>query len=280
MSFDLELYLKNSKKVEVGDLDFREAARWPLAADEVRCLTYMMDVETHTIAYLRAILNTCAVHDPETTAFLSCWAYEESFHGWTLRRFLQACGVAVSPLRMVEVQRRASWGEWLRQMGSSLVCQLTDHFHGAYLTWGAISELSTLEGYGALARRTQNPVLAELLRRLAKDERRHFSFYYNKARRELVPRNAQRVTSFLIRKFWVPVGAGVKPDPEVDWVLGFILGDAAGAEVAARIDASIARLPGLEWFRGLTLSRQRVLSERATSDSGSAFLTAAPDAGD
>ena len=39
MSFDLELYLKNSRKVDVSDLDFAQAARWPLTADEVRCLT-------------------------------------------------------------------------------------------------------------------------------------------------------------------------------------------------------------------------------------------------
>ena len=32
-----------------------------------------------------------------------------------------------------------------------------------------------------LARKTHNPMLAEIVRRLAKNERRHFSFYYNKA---------------------------------------------------------------------------------------------------
>jgi len=31
------------------------------------------------------------------TAFLSCWAYEEFFHGLTLRRFLEASGITYSP---------------------------------------------------------------------------------------------------------------------------------------------------------------------------------------
>lgn len=57
----------------------------------------------------------------------------------------------------------------------------------------------------------QNPILAEIVRRLAKDERRHFSFYYSKAQLELRSRNAQRLTNFVIRHFWLPVGGGVKP---------------------------------------------------------------------
>jgi len=108
--FDLERYLRHSRKVDTSDIDFSEAARSPLSAEEIRCLTYMMDIESHTIVYLRAILNTCAVEDPQTTAFLSCWAYEEFFHGYTLSRFLEAAGVALSPMRTAEVQKQASWG--------------------------------------------------------------------------------------------------------------------------------------------------------------------------
>ena len=71
------------------------------------------------------------------------------------------------------------------------------------------------------------------------------SFYYNKARLQLQSRNAQRLTSFIIRHFWLPVGGGVKSDSEVDWILSFILGDQQGVDIARRIDATIAKLPGL-----------------------------------
>ena len=254
--FDLEKYLNHSKKVDVSGLDFAAAVRHPLTDDEVRCLTYMMDIESHTIVYLKGILNTCAVRDPQTTAFLSCWAYEEFFHGRTIGRFLEACGVPVAHDRVVEVQKKTSWREWFEQLGASILCQISDHFHGVYLTWGAISELTTLEGYGILAGRTANPVLADLLRRLAKDERRHFSFYYNKAKEQLTQRNAQRLTAFILKKFWLPVGEGVKPNSEVDWMNRFILGDSLGAQVAARIDATIARLPGMNWFNLLSRTRE------------------------
>ena len=261
-SFDVEKYVRRSRKVDISDLDLSRTADYPLAADEIRCLTYMMDIEGHTIVYLKSILNTCAIRDPQTAAFLSCWAYEEFFHSYTLRQFLEASGVAVSANRVVEVQEQASWRVWIEQIVASLICQMSKHFHAVYLTWGAISELTTLEGYHVLAGRTRNPLLAEILRRLAKDERRHFSFYYNKARTELQARNAQRLTKFILQRFWMPVGEGVKPDSEVEWIGHYVLGDAPGGAVAERIDQTIARLPGMRWFRGLSETREASLKRR------------------
>jgi rubrerythrin len=261
LSFDVEKYVRNSRKVDISDIDLSQAAEYPITDDEVRALSYMCDIESHTIVYLRAILNTCAVEDPQTTSFLSCWAYEEFFHGHTIRQFLDAIGAPVSATRMLEVQKASSFTEWLKELGSSILCRFSRHFHGAYLTYGAISELSTLEGYGVLAKQTQNPILAEVVRRLAKDERRHFSFYYNKARLELQARNAQRLTNFVIRHFWLPVGGGVKSDSEVSWILSFILGDPDGAEIASRIDTTISKLPGMEWFDRLSRSRDEALRD-------------------
>lgn len=263
LEFDIGKYIRNSKKVDISDIDLSQAEKFPVSDEEIRALTYMTDIESHTVVYLRAILNTCAIEDVQTTSFLSCWAYEEFFHGNTLRRFLDAVGAPLSSTRLVEVQQASSWKEWLKEMGASIVCRFSPHFHAAYLTYGAISELSTLEGYGVMARRTQNPVLREIVLRLAKDERRHFSFYYNKAKLQLLPRNAQRLTSFIIRNFWLPVGGGVKPESEVNWILSFILGDPEGEQIARRIDSTIGRLPGLEWFDRLTRSREEALAEPA-----------------
>jgi len=257
---DIEKLVRISKKVDISDIDLSQATKYPTTDEEIHALTYMCDIESHTVVYLKAILNTCAIEDSQTTAFLSCWAYEEFFHGYTIRQFLDAVGAPVSKSRMQEVQKATSTGEWLKEMGASILCRFSPHFHAAYLTYGAISELSTLEGYGVLARRTKNPILAEVVKRLAKDERRHFSFYYNKARLLLKPRNAQRLTSFIIRNFWLPVGGGVKSEGEVEWILSFILGDPEGEQIAKRIDTTISKLPGLEWFERLSASRNEALS--------------------
>jgi hypothetical protein len=62
------------------------------------------------------------------------------------------------------------------------------------------------------------------------------------------PSNAgpQRLTSFIIRHFWWPVGGGVESDSEVDWILNQMLSGPAGAQVPRRVDATIAKLPELE----------------------------------
>jgi rubrerythrin len=267
LGFNLESYLEHSKRVDVEDIDFGQVARYPLTKDEVRCLTYMMDIEGHTIVYLKNILSTCAVRDSETTAFLSCWAYEEFFHSRVLAQFLRAAGEDLSPTRFMDLQKGASLHEWIESTVASLICHFSRHFHAVYLAWGAISELTTLEGYGVLARRTRNPLLAELMRRLAKDERRHFAFYYAKAKEQLREPAAQRLTRFILQRFWLPVGGGVKPDSEVAWIAKYILGDAQGAEIAVSIDATIARLPGLEAFRGLSRTRAESLQELARCSS-------------
>src|SRR5262245_5953554 len=248
MGMDIERYLDISSRVDLSGIEFGSAPQHPLTRDEVRCLIYMMDVESHTIVYLRGLLNTCAIEDPDIAAFLPCWAYEELFHGRALRQFLEVCGVPLSRGRMNEVRKSASVWERIEEVGASLVCKVTPHLAGAYLSWGAIQELCTLEGYGVLARRTSNGVLAEILRRIIKDERRHFSFYYNKARIALQSTQAQRITSFLLRSFWSPVGQGVKLDHEVQWMMRYLFSDAPGTDCIQRIDTTIGKLPGLGWF--------------------------------
>ena len=44
----------------------------------------MQDIESHTIVYLRTLLSTRAMDDPEVATFLACWFYEETFHGRAL----------------------------------------------------------------------------------------------------------------------------------------------------------------------------------------------------
>jgi hypothetical protein len=258
-SFDLERYLDNSRKVETRDLNFSSAKDYALTTEEIRCLTYMMDIESHTLFYVKGLLRTCAIQDPEVVAFLNCWAYEEFFHGRAIRQFLEAAGVPIGAARADAVRRARSWREYLEEAGAALLCHVVRDFQAVYLAWGAIQELSTVESYGLLARRTQHPILRELLERIIKDERRHFAFYFNKARPRLQSKTAQLLTAAIIRRFWTPVGDGLKTDAEVLWTMQFVFGDQDGLESARRIDASIARLPGLAWFDLLSQMREAAL---------------------
>ena len=260
-TFATDRYLNNSSKISTSDLDFGRARDFPIRPEDVSCLTYMMDIEAHTMIYLKGLLSTCAVRDPEVVAFLSCWVYEEFFHGRALRRFLEAAGFSVDDARSDDVRRNRSWREKVEEVGAAMLCRVVTDFQAVYFVWGAVQELSTLEGYGVLARRTQNPVLCELLLRIIKDERRHFSFYFNKARLRLRSQSAQRVTSWILRRFWTPVGHGVKQTSEVQWTMRYVFGRAEGLEAVRRIDSTMSRLPGLDGFSLLTHARQCAMEE-------------------
>ena len=61
------------------------------------CLRYMMDIETNTVIFLRDVLATQTAFDPDVTAFLSCWNFEELWHGEAFSRLLGEAGIPVRP---------------------------------------------------------------------------------------------------------------------------------------------------------------------------------------
>src|SRR5436190_1896550 len=95
VEFDLDRYLRNSKKVDLSGISWDEVRKHPLTDGDVMCIHYMMDIETHTVIYLRDLLATRVAADPQITAFLSCWVYEELWHGEAFSDFLRSYGIEV-----------------------------------------------------------------------------------------------------------------------------------------------------------------------------------------
>ena len=89
---DLEAYVARSRAVDLSAFPWADVPRHPVSPETIRTLRYMQDVEAHTIIYLRELLATRAVDDPDVATFLACWVYEETFHGLALARFLEAAG--------------------------------------------------------------------------------------------------------------------------------------------------------------------------------------------
>jgi hypothetical protein len=98
--------------------------------------------------------------------------------------------------------------------------------------------------------RARHPVLTDLLNRIMRQEGNHIAFYATEAGDRLAdhPR-ARRVVRWALRRLWRPVGAGVMPRSEVAFLVRTLFGDAAGHDIAARIDRRIDRLPGLADLR-------------------------------
>src|SRR5690349_175279 len=87
--FDLGAYISRSRAIDLASIDWDRVPQHPLPQEAVRTLRYMQDIESHTIIYLRSLLDTRAIDDPEVATFLSCWLYEETFHGIALALFVR-----------------------------------------------------------------------------------------------------------------------------------------------------------------------------------------------
>jgi hypothetical protein len=256
--FDLETYKARSERLVTEDLDFAAFQRQPLPEPALRCIRYMHDVEHHTVCYLRDLLVSPAHADPEVTAFLTLWNYEEFWHGDALAAVLAAHGEPSGTERLGVVRDRdrhvRPWAVAVSLIGGSLARDLT----ALHMTWGAVNEWTTQAGYGRLLARAPHPVLGELLRRLMRQEGRHIDFYASQAADRLsYSRRGQRIVRLALARAWRPVGTSVMPKAESRFVASWLFEGEAGLAVARRIDQRIARLPGLD---GLGIVERACLS--------------------
>ena len=242
VEFDLDAYVGRSRALDLSAFAWDDVPRYPVPAEAVRTLRYMQDIESHTIIYLRSLLATRAIDDPEVATFLACWVYEETFHGLALARFLEAAGHPLGSRAQPRGQER--WSQRLEAAATAMVSRMWPDFCAVHMTWGAINELTTLTGYRRLAAVARHPVLTDLLEAIMLDESRHFFFYYRQADLRLRRPAVARVTRQLVDMFWTPVGSGVQPQHELAFMAYYLFGDGEGRAAARRVDETIRRLPG------------------------------------
>jgi hypothetical protein len=242
--FDLDAWVARSGALDLDAIPWAEVARYDVPPEAVRTLRYMQDIESHTIIYLRSLLATRAVDDPEVATFLACWLHEETFHGIALARFLESAGHPV-PTRATPrgqepiVKRLEAWA-------TSMVSKAWPDFCAVHMTWGAINELTTLTGYLRLKTVVRHPVLEELLETIMRDESRHFFFYYRQAEIRLQRPAVARVARLLVDRFWAPVGSGVGPDEDLKFMAGYLFSGSDGRAQARKVDDTLRKLPGFD----------------------------------
>src|SRR4029077_7930074 len=127
-----------SRSLDLSGIRWGDVRRHPLTAEALRTLRYMQDIESHTIVYLRTLLATPAMDDPDVATFLACWFYEETFHGRALARFLAAAGEPVAPRR----RSRLTAPQWIEARATALLARAWPGFVGVHMVWGTINELT------------------------------------------------------------------------------------------------------------------------------------------
>jgi hypothetical protein len=246
MRTTIDSYKSRAGRLNLEGIVFDDFRDLPLPEQALRTLRYMHDVEHHTVCYLRDLLLTPAHQDPAITSFLSCWVFEEMWHGEAIGRVLQAHGEEAGAPRIAALRhgrRRREALSSLSTIGSAAFAGRA--FVALHMTWGAINEWTTQAGYGRLSALADHPTLTELLKRIMKQEGGHINFYASEAGRRLADSpKAQKLTRFALKHLWRPVGSGVMPKQEVGFMVRYLFDGSDGNAVAARIDRSVDRLPG------------------------------------
>jgi hypothetical protein len=265
---DIAKHIRASRRIATDDLDWDRAARVGLTAEEVVTLTYFADIEGQTVYYLREVLNTRPARDPDSLAFLTLWNYEEFFHGHAIARLLEICGHDLGADRISQVRIGATFAARFEEVVQTLISKLFPRtFVALWMAWGASQELLTLRGYERIAASTANPVLRELCLRIARQERRHFAYYYNGARERLAGRRfSQRVVRFLFDHFC----GGVKSEAQIAALIAGLFPGPLLGEVLDGLDERLARLPGMDGFDAGRRYAARIAPRIATDQISSA----------
>lgn len=246
---DIAQHVAVSDRVEIEDLDWELARKHGLTPREIENLTFFADIESQTVYYFLEVAKLQVARDPDLLTFLTMWNYEEYFHSHAITRLMQECGVPIESAteRGTKVRARARFKAKLEDFLQTLVARaMPERFVALWMFWGALQECLTMQAYEEVIRTTENPVLAELFRRIAKQERRHFAYYFSQARDRLAGnRRAQRFCRWVAQAFYSPVGSGVKTEAEAAALVARLFPGQRIYDVMHYIERRMAQLPGM-----------------------------------
>ncbi len=243
-----ERLLERSELLDTTGIDWASVGTVPISRATIVTLIYMRDVEAFTNRYLSGLVaHPATLGDPLVAAFLPIWQREEQAHADALDAYLRLYAERRGiDLPKVQTPPPVNDSErWLVRATRPIGHVVT----AAHMTWGAANELLTMTGYRLLAHRCGDPVLKDLLLRIAAQESRHYGFYYLQAEYRLAQsRLARTILPRIMRKAWTPVGVGegFKSAAEFDEVLAYLCDGADGAKAIVAMDATFERLAGLD----------------------------------
>ncbi len=236
----------------IDGINWKDVKNYPIDEKFVPVLLYMRDVEALTDMYYEELRRTPTGKDPIISKFMERWSNEEQTHGEILNRFLNEAGIETDEKWQNQVRGAVSN---FYTINNYLITSLTNlvgkKFTATHMTFGAIHEMSTTQGYRRLAELANHPILTEILRGIVREESAHTHFYRSVARLEL--RNSefsQKLARFIVRNFWTPVGSGAKSKTESDYTIATLFSGEGGLDwIDKNVTRRVQVLPG---FDGLT----------------------------
>ncbi|MFN0277052.1 MAG: acyl-ACP desaturase [Pyrinomonadaceae bacterium] len=257
----------------ISAIPWHEVKNHPLDKRFVPVLLYMRDVETLTEMYHRELQRTPTGRDPYISKFMERWGIEEVTHGEVLNRFLNEAGFETGDKWQSQIHRNVTN---VYNSYTYLITTLTNFigkkFTATHMTFGAIHEMSTAQGYRRMKTLADHPVLTQILNAIIREEAAHTKFYWNIAQLELRKNEfAQKIARFVIDHFYTPVGQGSLAKKRTEYALGTLFGDEDSLDVIDKtVTQRVSQLPG---FAGITKINESIggMARRASMKLNSAL---------
>ena len=245
----------------VSSIPWHEVKDHPVDQRLIPVLLYMRDVETLTDMYHREMLRTPTGRDPYISKFMERWGLEEMDHAHLLNRFLSEAGVDTDDKWQAKVRGEvpAAYNA-SAYLATTLANLIGSKFTASHMTFGAIHEMSTTQGYRQVIKLARHPVLTQLLSAIIREESAHTQFYWSIARLELKKNEfARRIARFVVEHFWKPVGQGSLPKKRTEYLISTLFGNDDGlALLDTTLTQRLRRLPGFDDVTKINETLERI----------------------
>jgi hypothetical protein len=248
--FDVREFTKTARGNHRAELDLSDLQSSPLTQDSLRAISYLRDLESATMQWLRNVLVTATHKDARVTAFLVTWAFEKFWIADALQAVVEASGYQSPP--RPEGPRRRSMAERAERIGpirralQAIVVGPT--IVAVHTTTELVDQWVTRAAYERIAEVSDNRALRSTVELILDVKARHEEFFFDESVRRLSEsERAARLTRRSLRAMAWPIGAADHSDEDRTfferYVFGNAAGSSAGAAAADAIATRIAELP-------------------------------------
>ncbi len=252
----------------IGNIAWKDVKNYELDERFVPVLLYMRDVEVLTDMYYKELRRTPTGKDPIISKFMERWGIEEVTHGEILNRFLNEAGIETGKKWKEQVRNSVSL---FYKANTYLLTTLTNlvgkRFTATHMTFGAIHEMTTGQGYRRLMKMANHPVLTEILTAIMREESAHTKFYWSVAKIELQQSKFARKTArSIINKFYKPVGQGSIPKKKTEYLIKTLFDGREGLDWIERtVSNKVQTLPGFDGLTKISDHVQRIVSSQPST---------------
>ena len=135
----------------ISNIAWNDVKKYELDKKFVPVLLYMRDVEVLTDVYYDELRRTPTGRDPIISKFMERWGIEETTHGEVLNRFLNEAGIETGANWKSDVKKSVTLGYHINNYLISMLTNLVGKkFTATHMTFGAIHEMTTGQGYRRL----------------------------------------------------------------------------------------------------------------------------------